>query len=135
MSKRLNRLSPNFFWDLTCPQERFMIKISKIGLKQNSIFIKFWKFTTFFFIKSANFFRFCFTMYTKRKCTKLKEKMGAKCPNRLVYTYYIYTMLFCLFVCIKRQNGWTDPDFFLWDLTHMNPAGKVHWRVEFKNLP
>ena len=37
-----------------------------------------------FFIKSANFFCFCLTIYTKRKCSQLKKKMDAKRPESLV---------------------------------------------------
>ena len=43
-------------WDLTWPREGlWLIKISKISLQQNSIFIKIWKSTNFFF-KSETFF-------------------------------------------------------------------------------
>ena len=40
-----------------------MIQISKVSLQQNSVYIKFWKYTKIF-IKSANFFCFSFTTFT-----------------------------------------------------------------------
>ena len=46
-----------------------LIKISKIYIQQTFSFI--FENPRFFF-KSANFFRFCLTMYTKRKCSQLK---------------------------------------------------------------
>ena len=36
-----------------------------------------------FFIKSANFICYRFTLLTKKKCSKLKKNMGAKRPERL----------------------------------------------------
>ena len=57
---------------------------------------KFWK-STNFFVKIRELFLFCFTMYTKRTCSQLILKMGAKRPIRLVYVYlYMYSV--CLFV-------------------------------------
>ena len=72
--KRMNRSGPNFVWDLTWPQGMFMnCQISKISLQQNSIFIKFWKYTKFFDkIRKFFCFLFCFTIYKKRKCSQLK---------------------------------------------------------------
>ena len=52
-----------------------LIKISKICLQQNSIFIKIEN-PRIVFHKMRP--RFCFTMVTKRKFSQLKEKMGAK---------------------------------------------------------
>ena len=48
----------------------WMIKISTICLQQNSIFINFENLWNFFLMKSANFYLFCFTMYTVHKENK-----------------------------------------------------------------
>ena len=58
----------------------WMIKISNICLRQNSIFIKFLKILKIheIFVKIRELFLFCFTMYTKRTCSQLILKMGAK---------------------------------------------------------
>ena len=58
----------------------WIIKISKINLQQNSMFIKFWK-STIFFIKV-----FCLFLYYnlyQRENIQLKKKIGAKRPESL----------------------------------------------------
>ena len=50
------------------------------------------------FLKSANFFCFCFTMYTKRKSSQLKYKMGMKRPENLV-SYFLYFSTYLLIIC------------------------------------
>jgi len=61
-SKRLNWLGPIFCGTSSDSRECFwMIEFSKICLWKNSIFWKFWKSTTFFFIKSA---KFCLFLYS-----------------------------------------------------------------------
>ena len=77
-------------------------------------FWKFWKSTKLFFYKICEIF-VCFTMYTKRTCSQLKYKMGAKRPKSLerraqsaLNLYYVKTLVVCLFVCI--QSG---PIFFV----------------------
>ena len=76
------------------------------------IFIKF----KFVFYKIHEHFCFYFTMYTKRKCSQLEWKMGAKRPKSLVY---ILCLSVCLSVCIqwtsKRLNQ-SGPNF-VWCLT------------------
>ena len=51
----------------------WMIKISNICLHQNSIFIKFLKILKIheIFCEIRELFLFCFTMYTKRRCSQL----------------------------------------------------------------
>ena len=58
--------------DMTPWEGLWMIEILKICLQQKSIFITFLKSTIFFII--CDFF--CFTMYTKRKCSQLKQKQA-----------------------------------------------------------
>ena len=58
-----------------------MKAIKKISLQQNKIFIKFNQIS----LNPRNFVRFCFTIYTMRKCSQLKYKIGAKRPECLVY--------------------------------------------------
>ena len=50
------------------------------------VFIKFLKILKIhkIFVKIRELFLFCFTMYTKRTCSQLIKKMGAKRPIRLV---------------------------------------------------
>ena len=65
--KTAEPIGPYFLWDITWPQGRFMDDQIFKNLPQSKFdFWKFWKYTTFFFIKSANFF------------SQWKGKMGAK---------------------------------------------------------
>ena len=78
------------FWVLTWPQGRFMDDRIFENLPLTTIFIKF---SQNFYEIREHIFLFCFTVYTKRTCSQLKKKMGAKCPKRLVslcklYRYY-----------------------------------------------
>ena len=78
-----------------------MIKISNICLNQNSIFIKFLKILKIyvFFCENPRIFLFCFRKYTKRTCSQLIQKMGAKRPIRLVSINFITPRIFfCLFL-------------------------------------
>ena len=68
-------MGPNFECDIMWPQGRFMdskdlpptkFDLHKI-LKIHEIFLE----------NPQTLFCFCFTMYTKRKCSQLEEKMGA----------------------------------------------------------
>ena len=70
--KTAELIGPNFVWVLTRPKGRFIDNQYFKNLP-----------STYFFIKSDNFFIFCFTM--KRKSLQLKLKMGAKHPESLVY--------------------------------------------------
>ena len=56
-----------------------------ISLKQRSIFIKFWKSTTFF-AKSANFFCFCFTIVYKEKIFIIEIEDGPEAPRIQFYS-------------------------------------------------
>ena len=87
-SKRLNQSGPNVVWDLTWPQGRFIdsqnFKIeTPLDTRFSLSFDNPWN----FFIKSANFFCFCFTMYTKRKwCSiKIKDEHEALWKPSLLY--------------------------------------------------
>jgi len=57
---------------------KFQIFVS-IKIRSSLNFGKFWK-STKFFVKIRELFLFCFTMYTKRTCSQLIWKMGAKRP-------------------------------------------------------
>ena len=61
---------------------KFQIFVS-IKIRSSLNFQKFWK-STKFFVKIRELFLFCFTMYTKTRCSQLIKKMGAKRPIRLV---------------------------------------------------
>jgi hypothetical protein len=61
---------------------KFQIFVS-IKIRSSLNFWKFWK-STKFFVKIRELFLFCFTLYTKRTCSQLIYKMGAKRPLRLV---------------------------------------------------
>ena len=61
---------------------KFQIFVS-IKIRSSLNFWKFWK-SAKFFVKIRELFLFCFTMYTKRTCSQLIQKMGAKRPLRLV---------------------------------------------------
>ena len=74
--KMAEPIRPNFAWDLTWPQGKFMndqnfkyLPPSKFDFLK---FLKILKIHEIFLLKSANFFLFCFTMYTKRTCSHLK---------------------------------------------------------------
>ena len=74
---------------LTWPQGKFIDdKIFKNLRTKNSTFMK--------FANPRTFFWFGFTLFTKRKCSQLKYKMGAKHPKSLVKVtidfklYYIF---------------------------------------------
>ena len=71
-------IGPNFLWD---PRVFEMVEFPKICLSQNEMFENFQN-PGIFFYKIRDFF-YCFTMYTKRTCSQLKQKMG------LVYKYFI----------------------------------------------
>ena len=62
---------------------KFQIFVS-IKIWSSLNFWKFWK-STKFFVKIRELFLFCFTMYTKRECSQLIKKMGAKRSLRLVF--------------------------------------------------
>ena len=60
-----------------------MIKIKKIAPNKIRFSLNFEKSTNLF----SRTFCFCFTVYTKRKCSRLKQKMGAKRPLKPSYKY------------------------------------------------
>jgi len=73
MSKQLNRLGPNFFWDLNDPREElWMIKISNFAFNKFQ-FLKILKSTKFIFIKSAKFFVLFYNVHTENMFTTEKE--------------------------------------------------------------
>ena len=64
-------------------------------------------------IKSAKcFVCFCCTIYTKRKFSQLKQKMGAKHPKRLVYIY----------IYIWKLNWYT----FVWETMETSKQGNLY---------
>ena len=84
-NKRLNRSGPNSVY-LTSHEALWMFKISKLCLQQFSILIDNPRFC---FIKSANFFCFCFTLYTKRKCfIYILDGRGFRNLSRWAYFFY-----------------------------------------------
>ena len=64
----------------------WMIKILNICLQQNLIFENSEN-PRNFLLKSTSCFLFCFRMYTKRTCSQLNCKMGAKRTKRLCFKY------------------------------------------------
>ena len=67
---------------------------------QNLGSIRFWfsinfEITRIFFQIRELYCFYCFTVYTKRKCSQLKLKMGAKRPEFLVYIELICGSCFC----------------------------------------
>ena len=72
-------------------KSKFQIFVSII-IWSSLNFKKFWK-SANFFVKIRELFLFCFTMYTKRTCSQLIKKMGAKRPLRLVLFKYEYFTL------------------------------------------
>ena len=79
-----------------------MIKISKICLHENSIFIKIFKIFKIhehFFMKSVNFF--CFVL----QCSQREHVHNW---NRRYILCCLFWVFVCLFLSNKRQNGWTD---------------------------
>ena len=69
---------------------KFQIFVS-IKIRSSLNFWKFWK-STKFFVKIRELILFCFTMYTKRTCSQLIWKMGAKHLIRLIYINMYITL-------------------------------------------
>ena len=82
-----------------------MIKISKISLQKNWIFIKFLKIRDILCVKSANFFLLFYKIYiTKRKCTQMKYKMDTKRPESLVYLNIISSLVHLIVFTNKLEE-------------------------------
>ena len=79
------------------------------------------------FIKSANFFCFCFTMYTKRKSSQLKYKMGVKRPENLV-SYFLYFSTYLLILYLQRGpcNFIPDPDGIRFESNNLFSIMTIH---------
>ena len=91
-----------------CPQGRFT-KHQNFKTSTKFECHQFLKNPRFIFIESTNIlFCFCFTMYTKRKCSQLKQKMGAKRPKSLAISlsewYIQYTRRIMQGVPINMEN-------------------------------
>ena len=94
----------------------FVNVCQKVQLKLNKFrFLKILKIHENLFVKIRELFLFSFTMYTKRTCSQLIQKMGAKLPIRLVYIY-LACLFECLFITDKCQNAGTDRAHFFLDL-------------------
>ena len=106
-SKRLNRSGPNFVWDLTWPQGKFIFKIHD-----------------FFLIHKL--FCYCFTTYTKRKFPNWNSKS----------LKYIYTYLYLsvgLFVCFWPINAKTaEPIGSTFFVGHQVTTGKVYGKINLR---
>ena len=112
MSKGLKLKSPNFVWDLTWPREGlWMVKISKISLQLNSIFIKFWK-STIFFIKFAKLFLLLFHNVYNEKMFTIEKEDGLQVP--LKPSIFILFLSICLNPNAKMAKRIRPK--FLWDL-------------------
>ena len=104
--KTAEPIGPNLVWDLSWPQGRNgwskfqILAFNKIRLSLHL------KIHEIIFIKSANFFCFCFTMYTKRKCWHWKRRWpGAKRPESPVdHTFAVILSLKKLCYQLKMFN-------------------------------
>ena len=81
----------------------WMIKISKICLQQNSIFIRFWKSTKFCFKIRALFCLFLFYNVYKEKMFSWNRRWA----RRSLLFYLIKTDIY-IYVPSGRPNGWTE---------------------------
>ena len=88
------RSGPNFVWDFTWPQGRFINDQNFQKLASSKIWFtfKFWKYTNLFY-KTPQTFLFVFVL----QCSQLKYKMGAKCPE----SQKTENKIAMLFVCMR----------------------------------
>ena len=121
-NERLNRSGPKLARDSHDPRADLgMIKISKINLPQNSIFMKFWK-STKFLIKSTNFC-FCFTMDTKRKCS-IEIEDGREVP----WKSSIYIYVACL--SVQKSTKFFNKIRELFCFVYERPENLVYYCVK-----
>ena len=66
-----SRSGPNFLWDLVWPKGRFM----NYQNFKNLCFVEFWKSTQKILQIRKFLFCFCFILYTKRRCSKIKPQL------------------------------------------------------------
>ena len=103
---------------------------------QNSVFENFENSRNFFYKIRKIFVCFCFIMYTKRKCSQLKKKIGVKRPKRLVYnkTIIFFFLNWLLSIVITLQQrlevflcgsivNWAMPLFYI---NYKNSPFKSH---------
>ena len=84
--KTVQLIGQNFVWDLTWLQGwLWMIKISKISLQQNSIYIKFWKSTKCFSLNLRTFFVFVLQCIQREALLKPSNNIKFHTVIRKIY--------------------------------------------------